>query len=76
MALSPRIKKLISTMLILLWILIYSLLVMRLAVNILPEANWLVTLLFYAAAGIIWIIPVGLFFPWMNRDARPPSRDL
>ena len=76
MALSPRIKKLISTILILLWILIYSLVVMRLAVNILPEANWLGTLLFYAAAGIIWIIPVGFAFPWMNRDARPPSRDL
>jgi hypothetical protein len=76
MALSPRIKKLIGTMLILLWILIYSLVVMRLAVEILPEANWLVTLLFYASAGLIWIIPVGMTFPWMNRDTRPPGGDV
>ena len=72
MALSPRIKKLIGTVLILLWILVYSLIAMRLAVAILPEAGWLTSLVFYAAAGLLWIIPVGLAFPWMNRDARPP----
>ena len=72
MALPPRLKKLIATVLILLWIIIYSLLVMRLAVDILPGANWLVSLLFYAAAGLLWIVPVGLAFPWMNRDARTP----
>ncbi len=72
MALSPRIKKLIGTVLILLWITIYSLIAMRLAVEILPQANWLVSLLFYATAGLLWIVPVGLAFPWMNRDNRPP----
>jgi uncharacterized membrane protein len=75
MALPPRIKKLIGTVLILLWITIYSLIVMRLAVDILPEANWFVTLLFYAVSGLLWIIPVGLAFPWMNRDARDPRED-
>ena len=76
MALSPRIKKLIGTFLILFWILVYSLIVMRLAVAILPEAGWLASLLFYASAGLLWIIPVGLAFPWMNRDARsPPGRN-
>jgi len=74
MALSPRIKKLIGSILILLWILIYSLLVMRLAVDILPGAHALVTLLFYASAGLLWIIPIGLAMPWMNRDNRPPHR--
>jgi uncharacterized membrane protein len=75
MALPPRIKKLIGTVLILLWITIYSLMVMRLAVDILPGANWFVTLLFYAASGLLWIIPVGLAFPWMNRDSRGPRED-
>ncbi len=74
MALSPRTKKLIGTVLTLFWILIYSLLVMRLAVEILPGAHALVTLLFYAAAGTLWIVPVGLALPWMNRDARRESR--
>jgi uncharacterized membrane protein len=76
MALSPRIKKLIGTVLILIWILFYSLLVMRLAVAILPDAGWLVSLLFYALAGLLWIIPVGLALPWMNRDTRPPPENI
>jgi len=27
---------------------------------------------FYALAGTLWIIPVGLMLPWMHRDARKP----
>jgi hypothetical protein len=73
MALSPRIKKLIGTVLVILWLAVYSLLAMRLAVVILPGANGLVALLFYALAGTLWIIPVGLALPWMNRDARHPK---
>jgi hypothetical protein len=65
---SPRIKKLIGTLGILVWITIYSVLAMRLAVDILPGADWLVTLLFYAVAGTLWIVPVGLALPWMHRE--------
>jgi hypothetical protein len=68
---SPRTKKLIGTIGILLWIALYTLLIMRLAVAILPGANGLVTLLFYAVAGTVWIVPVGLTFPWMHRRGRP-----
>ena len=67
---SPHIKKLIGTVLLVIWIAFYALIVMRLAVDILPNANVFVTLLFYAAAGLLWIVPVGLALPWMNRDDR------
>lgn len=70
MALSPHVKKFIGTILLLIWIAIYSLIVMRLAVDILPTANGFVALIFYAAAGLLWIVPVGLALPWMNRDPR------
>jgi hypothetical protein len=66
----PKSKKLIGTVALLLWIAIYALLVMRLAVDILPGANGLVTVLFYAVAGIAWILPVGLALPWMHRPSR------
>jgi hypothetical protein len=69
--LSPHIKKLIGTVLLVIWIALYSLVVMRLAVDILPTANGFVALLFYAAAGLLWIVPVGLALPWLNRDGRP-----
>ena len=64
----PRLKKLIGTVGLLLWIVVYALLVMRLAVDILPGANGFVTLLFYALAGTVWIFPVGFALPWMHRE--------
>jgi len=66
----PRIKKLIGALGLFVWLAFYALLVMRLAVAILPGANGLVTLLFYAVAGTAWILPVGLALPWMHRDSR------
>ena len=66
---SPRLKKLIATLvIILLWLPIYALLVMGLAVHVLPGAAWYVSLAFYALAGTLWILPIGFALPWMNRE--------
>lgn len=67
---TPRTKKLIGVIAILLWLVFYALLVMRLGVAILPTANGLVQLVFYAVAGLAWIIPIGLLLPWMHREPR------
>jgi hypothetical protein len=67
---SPRTKKLIATIAILIWLPVYSLLAMRVGVALLPNAGALVTLLYYALAGTAWIIPVGLMLPWMHHDAQ------
>ncbi len=64
----PRIKKLIGTILVLIWLPIYALLAMGVGVRVLPHAHWLVVLLFYAVAGTLWIVPVGLMLPWMYRE--------
>jgi hypothetical protein len=65
---SPRIKKLIGTIVTLVWIVVYSGLVMGLAVRVLPHANGFLVFLFYALTGTLWIIPVGLMLPWMYRE--------
>jgi len=65
---TPHVKKLIGTVLMLLWLVIYALAVMGLAVRVLPGAAWYVSLLFYALAGMLWIVPVGLSLPWMYRE--------
>ena len=67
---TPRQKKLIGAVAIPIWIAVYALVVARLAVDILPNAHWLVELLFYALAGTVWIIPVGLALPWMHREPK------
>ena len=70
-ALTPSTKKLIGTVLILIWVPIYALLAMRIAVSVLPGANPVVELLYYAIAGTAWIIPIGFMIPWMSREPRP-----
>lgn len=67
---SARLKKLIGALAILVWIAVYALVVARLAVDMLPDAHWLVELLFYAFAGTLWIMPVGLALPWMHRERK------
>jgi hypothetical protein len=67
---SPRTKKLIGAMVLLVWIPIYALLAMSVGIRILPHAPWYASLLYYALAGTLWIIPIGLMLPWMNREPR------
>lgn len=71
----PRLKKLIGAVMILLWIALYALVAMGVAVHVLPHGNWVAQLVYYALAGTLWIIPIGLLLPWMHREpARmPPS---
>lgn len=70
----PRFKKLIGAVLMLVWLPIYSVLAMGVAVRVLPHANWIVTFLYYALAGTLWIIPVGLLLPWMYREPVPENK--
>lgn len=71
---SPRFKKLLGTIGILCWIGVYVLILMRLSVWVLPHAHGLSAALFYAVAGTLWIVPVGLAFPWMHRDPQKKRR--
>jgi hypothetical protein len=68
--LTPRTKKLLGTLAILVWLPIYALIAMRIGVAVLPEANGLVTFLYYAVAGTVWIVPIGLMLPWMHREPK------
>ena len=69
---SRRTKTLIAAIVIVFfWLPFYALFIMGLARHVLPGAPWYVALLFYALAGTLWIVPIGLSLPWMNRE---PSR--
>ena len=68
--LTPRTKKFIGLLAMLVWLFIYSMIAMRVGVAVLPEANWLVKLLYYAVVGVAWIIPIGLMLPWMHREPK------
>ena len=63
-------KKLIGTVLIVLWLIIYSLIAMRLAVAVLPNAHWVLQLAYYAFAGLAWIVPPGFLIAWMSEEPK------
>ena len=67
---SPRIKKLIGTIVTLVWIPIYAFFAMGIAAHLLPHATWYAAFLFYAIAGTLWIVPIGLMLPWMYREPK------
>ena len=65
---SPRAKKLIATLALIVWLPVYALIAMRIGVAVLPNAGALLTFAYYALAGTAWIVPVGLLLPWMHRE--------
>ncbi|MES2472447.1 MAG: DUF2842 domain-containing protein [Pseudomonadota bacterium] len=71
---SRRTKTLISAIVIVfLWLPVYAILIVGLARHVLPGAPWYVSLLYYALAGTLWIVPIGLSLPWMHREPSPKS---
>jgi len=65
---SPHRKKLIGTIGTFLWLPVYAFVAMGVSLRVLPHAPWFVSLVYYALAGTLWIIPVGVMLPWMHRD--------
>lgn len=67
---SMRWKKLLGVFLLIGIIAIYALIVMRVAVAVLPGAGGIVEFLFYAIAGLAWVVPVRYLIVWMNTPGR------
>ena len=65
-------RKLVGAIGMIVWLTIYAIAAAGIAVRVLPRAAWPIALLYYALAGMLWIVPVGLMLPWMHRDARKP----
>ena len=68
-----RLRKLIGTVVLLVFVIVYGLITMSVAATRLPGTSHLVQALFYAVAGLIWVVPAGLLIKWMARPDRPKS---
>ena len=64
---SNSLRKLIGTVAIILFVIAYALVVMALAQPVLKDAGVVTQLLFYALAGLAWILPVMPLIAWMER---------
>ncbi|MFN8946801.1 MAG: DUF2842 domain-containing protein [Alphaproteobacteria bacterium] len=65
-----RVKKFLGVFILIGFIAIYSLLVMRVAVDVLPQARGFAEFVFYAVAGMAWVVPVRYLILWMNKPGR------
>lgn len=64
---SPKIRKLIGAVILLVFIPLYAMVTVAVAVARLPGTSVLAHLAFFSIAGLLWVIPAGLVIRWMLR---------
>jgi Protein of unknown function (DUF2842) len=67
---SIRIRKLIGTIALLTLVAAWALLAMALAQVVLPSASGIIAFLYYAIAGLGWVLPAMPLIAWMQRPDR------
>lgn len=70
-----RLRKLVGTVVLAVFVPFYALVAMTVASVRLPGTSGLTQTLFYAVAGLLWVIPAGLIITWMQRPDRMPASD-
>lgn len=69
-----RTRKLVGTLVLLLFLVIYALVAMFVAIVLQVNASKLVEVVYYAVAGLLWVVPAAWLVRWMSKpDAATPS---
>jgi hypothetical protein len=68
--LRQRIRKLIGTAILAVFVPFYALTAMSIAGARLPGSSGLTQTIFYAIAGLLWVLPAGVVITWMQRPDR------
>ncbi len=68
MKINNRLKKLIGTIIIPIWLIIFIGIVALFAEILLPNLNGIMVFLFYLISGLIWILPVLPIISWMQKQ--------
>ncbi len=66
-----RIRKLVGTVLLLVFIPLYALAVVTFAVALLPEAGTWARLAYFTVTGLFWVLPAGIIIRWMQKPLDP-----
>ncbi|WP_421724058.1 DUF2842 domain-containing protein [Bauldia sp.] len=70
-----RTRKLIGTVMLMIFVPVYALVVMTVAAVRLQDSSTLVQTVFFAITGLAWIVPAGAVIWWMQRPAGGGSGD-
>ena len=68
-----RTRKLIGSLVLVVFIVLYALAAMEIGAARFAEAPALAQILYFVISGLVWIIPAGLLIRWMQRP--DPQRD-
>ncbi|MEW5423140.1 DUF2842 domain-containing protein [Amorphus sp. 3PC139-8] len=68
---SQRVRKLIGTITMAIFVIVYALLAMLVGATMFAQAATWAQTIYYAIAGLIWVIPAGLLIRWMARPDHP-----
>lgn len=68
---SRRTRKLLGTVVMLIFVVLYALIVMVLAQPVLRDAGTVTQTLFYLIAGLAWVLPIMPLIKWMDRPDAP-----
>jgi hypothetical protein len=64
---TQRTRKLAGTIVLLLFLSVYALVAMLVAVVLQVNASKTVELIYYVVAGLLWVLPAGALITWMQR---------
>ena len=67
-----RVRKFIGAVVLAVFVPFYALTAMTVAAAKLPGTSTLTQTVFYAIAGLLWVIPAGAVITWMQRPDRSP----
>lgn len=67
---NPRARKLAGTVILVVFVIVYSLIAMTIAAAKLPGTSGLTQLAYFAVAGLAWVIPAGALIAWMQKMPR------
>ena len=62
-----RQRKLVGTVILLLFLVVYSAIAALIGAAVLPASSKLLQLVFYVVAGLAWTLPAGILIRWMQR---------
>lgn len=68
-----RIRKLVGTVVLLVFLVIYAFAATKVGVTLLDGASKAAELAYYVVAGFAWTLPAGLLVSWMSRPDAPPG---
>lgn len=66
----PPLKRLFGTILLVVFVITYAFIAMVIGDMTLQQSSTLVRVIYFAIAGLVWVVPAGAIISWMYRKPK------